>query len=143
MPVEVHDLKTIFFDYVKTGTNDPINKHYQSNNNNEVHNQQESNDHIDDKDDMQSDDTEESSMDRVLNRSIDALSEMTGLRIPVSLNDPSITDHDNTIPPKNGKAKKMREQKETERVVFKNFWTAINGFCSNTSFHLMPLVNLY
>ena len=30
MPVEVHDLKTMFFDYVKTGTNDPINKHYQS-----------------------------------------------------------------------------------------------------------------
>ena len=67
MPVEVHDLKTIFFNYVKTGTNDPINKHYQSsNNNNEGHNQQESNDHIDDKDDMQSDSTEESSMDRVL-----------------------------------------------------------------------------
>eukprot|EP00978_Attheya_sp_CCMP212_P020911 scaffold60496_cov59-Attheya_sp.AAC.1 len=31
----------------------------------------------------------------------------------------------------------MREQKETERVVFRNFWTAINGFCSNTPFHLM------
>eukprot|EP00978_Attheya_sp_CCMP212_P037257 scaffold174305_cov80-Attheya_sp.AAC.1 len=86
---------------------------------------------------MQLDNTEESDMDGVLNRLIDALSEMAGLRIPVSLNNPSITDHDNTIPAKNGKAKKMREPKETERVVFRNFWTAINGFCSNTPFHLM------
>jgi hypothetical protein len=88
---------------------------------------------------MQSDNTEESSMDRVLtNRLTDALSEMAGLRIPVSLNDPSITDHDNTIPPKNGRAKKMRDQKETERAVFKSFWTATKGFCPNTAFHLMP-----
>eukprot|EP00978_Attheya_sp_CCMP212_P033728 scaffold137577_cov67-Attheya_sp.AAC.2 len=87
-------------------------------NNKEGHNQQESNDHIDDKDNMQLDKTEESGMDGVLNRLIDALSEMAGLRIPVSLNDPSITDHDNTIPAKIGKAKEMREQKETERVVF-------------------------
>eukprot|EP00978_Attheya_sp_CCMP212_P042653 scaffold263651_cov28-Attheya_sp.AAC.1 len=70
---------------------------------------------------MQSENTEESGMDGVLNRSIDALSEMAGLRVPVSLNDPSITDDDSIIPPKNGKAKKTREQKETERVVFKNF----------------------
>jgi hypothetical protein len=27
MPVEMHDLKTMFFYYVKVGTNDPINKH--------------------------------------------------------------------------------------------------------------------
>jgi hypothetical protein len=64
---------------------------------------------------MQSDNTEESGMDRVLNRLIDALSEMAGLKIPVSLNDPSIADHDNTIPPKNGKAKKMRENKKRQR----------------------------
>jgi hypothetical protein len=38
IPVEVSNLKTMCFDYVKAGTNDPINKHYQSNNNNEVHN---------------------------------------------------------------------------------------------------------
>eukprot|EP00978_Attheya_sp_CCMP212_P002906 scaffold5988_cov84-Attheya_sp.AAC.2 len=114
-----------------------MNKHYQSKNNNEGHNQQESNDHIDDKDNMQLDNTEESSMGGVLNRLIDALSEMAGLRIPVSLNDPSINDHDNTIPAKNDKAKKMREQNETERVVFRNFWTAINEFCSNTPFHFM------
>eukprot|EP00978_Attheya_sp_CCMP212_P010211 scaffold24524_cov61-Attheya_sp.AAC.1 len=63
MPVEVHDLKTMSFYYVKTGTNDSINKHYQSNSNNEGHNQQESNDHIDDKDDMKSENTEESGMD--------------------------------------------------------------------------------
>eukprot|EP00978_Attheya_sp_CCMP212_P039352 scaffold203827_cov53-Attheya_sp.AAC.1 len=87
MPVKVHDLKTM---------------HYQSKNNKEGHNQQESNDHIDDKDNMQLDNTEESGMDGVLNRLINALSEMAGLRIPVSLNDPSITDHDNTIPAKNG-----------------------------------------
>jgi hypothetical protein len=73
----------------------------------------------------------------VLNRSIDALSEIAGLRIPVSLNDPSITDQDASIPRKTGKAKKLRDQKEIERVVFKNFWTAINGFRSNTPFHLM------
>eukprot|EP00978_Attheya_sp_CCMP212_P011646 scaffold28851_cov56-Attheya_sp.AAC.1 len=96
----------------------PVWSHYQSKNNKEGHNQQESNDHIDDKDNMQLDNTEESGMDGVLNILIDALSEMAGLRIPVSLNDPSITDHDNTIPAKNGKAKEMREQKETERVVF-------------------------
>jgi hypothetical protein len=98
MPVEVHDLKTMLFDYVKAGTNDPINKHCQSNNNNEGHNQQESNDHIDDKDDM-SDNTEERGMDGVLKRSIDALSGMAGLRIvpPVSLNGPFITDHDNRM----------------------------------------------
>jgi hypothetical protein len=80
MPVEVHDQRTMFFYYIKTGTNDPINKHYQSNNNTEGRNQQESNDLIDDKDDMQSDNTEESGMDGVLNRSKDALSEMAGLR---------------------------------------------------------------
>eukprot|EP00978_Attheya_sp_CCMP212_P002091 scaffold4329_cov76-Attheya_sp.AAC.1 len=114
-----------------------MNKHYQSKNNNEGHNQQESNDHIDDKDNMKLDNTEESSMDGALNRLIDALSEMAGLRIPGSLNDPSITDHDNTIPAKNSKAKQIIEQKETERVVFRNFWTAISGCCSNTPFHLM------
>eukprot|EP00978_Attheya_sp_CCMP212_P029759 scaffold106874_cov62-Attheya_sp.AAC.1 len=50
--------------------------HYQSNSNNEGHNQQESNGYIDDKDYMQSENTEESGMDGVLNRSIDALPEM-------------------------------------------------------------------
>jgi hypothetical protein len=102
MPVHVQDLKTMFFDYVKTGTNDPINKHYQSNNNNEGPNQEEAQDHNDDQDDMQSDNTEESVIDEVLNRSIDALSEIAGLRIPVSLNDPSITDQDASIPRKTG-----------------------------------------
>eukprot|EP00978_Attheya_sp_CCMP212_P018564 scaffold50946_cov66-Attheya_sp.AAC.4 len=114
-----------------------MNKHYQSRNNNEGHNQQESNDNIDDKDNIQSDNTEDTCMDGVLNRLIDAVSEIAGLGITVSLNDPSITDHDNTIPAKNGKAKKMREQKETERVVFRNFWNEINAFYSNTPFHFM------
>eukprot|EP00978_Attheya_sp_CCMP212_P006703 scaffold15538_cov88-Attheya_sp.AAC.1 len=74
-----------------------MNRHYQSKNSKEGHNQQESNDHIGDKDNMQLDNTEESGMDGVLNRLIDALSEMAA---------------------KNGKAKEMREQKETEGVVF-------------------------
>jgi hypothetical protein len=89
---------------------------------------------------MQSDSSEESSIDGVINRSIDALSEIAGLRSSVSLNDPSITVHgacvDDIITPKNGKAKKMREQKETEKEVFMNFWTAIDRFRFNKPFHL-------
>jgi hypothetical protein len=91
---------------------------------------------------MKSDNSEESSIDVVLNRSIDALSEIgAGLRsASVSLNDPPITVHnacvDDIITPRNGKAKKMREQKETEKEVFMNFWTAIDVLCFNKPFHL-------
>jgi hypothetical protein len=43
---------------------------------------------------------------------------MAGLRIPVSLNDPSITDHGNTtISPKNGKTKNERGKRDIESGV--------------------------
>jgi hypothetical protein len=145
MPVKVHSLKILFFDYVKTGSHDPINKDYQSATNNpaECDNHEEGDDDMDNMDDnMPSNDSKESSIDGVLNRSIDALSELAGFKSPgattnnQSSNVDDACDDDNTIAHKKTKFQKLREQKETERDVFKNFWTAIDGFSSNKPFSL-------
>ena len=92
---------------------------------------------------MSSDNLQESSIDGVLNRSIDALSELAGFKSPgATTNDQSSNvdnacdDDDDNIARKKTKFQKLREQKETERDVFKNFWTAIDGFSSNKPFSL-------
>ena len=103
--------------------------------------QTEGDDDMDNMDDnMPSNDSKESSIDGVLNRSIDALSDMVGFKTPgATTNDQSSNvdnacDDDDTIARKKTKFQKLREQKETERDVFKNFWTAIDGFSSNKPF---------
>jgi hypothetical protein len=88
---------------------------------------------------MSSDNLQESSIDGVLNRSIDALSDMVGFKTAVTLNDTSnhVDDAcvDDTIVHQTILSSR-REQKEIEREVFRNFWTAIDGFLANKPFNI-------